>query len=203
MEGNVIEIILQVLTLLAVVLGLWHSIRKLAADFDAKIDRLDERLGGRIDKLDAKFDGQIAALGEQLGGRIDKLDAKFDGQIAALGEQLGGRIDKLDAKLSGQIAAHDEQLGGLDERLGGRIDKLDAKFDGKIDRLGGELRTEIRGVRTELTARIDAVQEELVNTRLHLSDRVSRLEGAVSRAIPPRTRPKVRLTGASETGRAP
>ena len=73
-------------------------------------------------------------------------------------------------------------LGAFGFRVASR---LYGKLDGKIDKLGGDLRAEIRGVRTELTARIDAVHGELIDTRVHLSDRVARLEGAVLGAAAP------------------
>ena len=92
--------------------------------------------------------------------------------------KLDHKIEKLDDKLTGQMGALDDKLTA---RIDGKIDSLDAK----IDKLGGDLRAEIRGVRTELTARIDAVHGELIDTRVHLSDRVSRLEGAVLGAAAP------------------
>lgn len=101
------------------------------------------------------------ALGTFVHKVTSKLDEKLTGQIGALDKKFDGRIDKLDDKLTA------------------RIDSKFDKLDRKIDKLGADLRTEIRGVRTELTARIDTVHAELIETRVHLSDRVSRLEGAV------------------------
>ena len=130
--------------------------------------------------------GSVLGVGVLLGAFVhrvtSKLDEKLTGQIGALDGKLTGQIGALDDKLTARI---DGKIDSLDEKLTGQIGALDAKFDAKIDKLGGDLRAEIRGVRTELTARIDAVHGELIDTRVHLSDRVSRLEGAVLGAAAP------------------
>ncbi|MBE7216830.1 hypothetical protein MK852_19550 [Shewanella benthica] len=43
-------------------------------ELDAKIDRSDERLHGRMDKLDAKID----RVGIELNAKIDRVDGKID-----------------------------------------------------------------------------------------------------------------------------
>lgn len=123
----------------------------------------------------------LAALGLGLWLSGRKLTAGFDAKFDKLDAKFDVKIDKLDAKF-------DAKIDKLDAKLSAKIEKLEAKLDAELKDVRSEmkdLRTEIKDVRTELTVRIDAVHKELVNTRVHLSDRVSRLEGAVLGAIAP------------------
>lgn len=113
--------------------------------------------------------------------------------VIGVGGTIGGLTFAAIRKLSAEMKEFRAELGGVRDELRGEItgvrDKLDREVAGlrtEIISVRTELRGEIAGVRTELRAvegrlgrRIDAVREELVETRVAVTDRVARLEDKV------------------------
>ena len=90
-----VESVAQIATVLLSLVGLiWHQQRG--------FNRLEDKLGGRIDRLDDKFEARFDKLDDKLGGRIDKLDDKFE-----------ARFDKLET----QVVSNGERLARIEGRL--------------------------------------------------------------------------------------
>lgn len=64
-------------------------------------------------------------------------------------------------------------------RLEDKLESELAAVRGETREEIGSLRTELRGVEQRLGDRIDAVRDELVETRVAMTDRVARIEGRV------------------------
>ncbi len=77
--------------------------------------------------------------------------------------------------LLGGIVLASRSLNAQREELKGDIGKLRTELKGEI----AAMRAELRGVEAQLGGRIDAVRDELVETRVAMADRVARIEGRV------------------------
>ena len=72
-------------------------------DVEAKLEKLDTKLGKRLNDLDTKIgklDSQLTARMDNLDMKIDKLEAKMDTKIDKLDAKWDTKIDKLDAKMT-------------------------------------------------------------------------------------------------------
>jgi hypothetical protein len=67
-------------------------------------------LAERIDRLDEKLTGKIENESKALNGRIDALDAKLTGKIESGNNALDTKMQGLDAKLTGEIRTLDAKL---------------------------------------------------------------------------------------------
>lgn len=77
--------------------------------------------------------------------------------------------------LLGGIVVASRSLNAQRAELKGDIGKLRTELKGEI----AAMRAELRGVEAQLGGRIDAVRDELVETRVAMADRVARIEGRV------------------------
>ena len=78
---------------------------------DARIDKMESRLGARIDKLES-------GLESRLGARIDKVESGLESRLGARIDKVESRLTTIDEKLV-RIGATQEEHGRL---LGGMAD---------------------------------------------------------------------------------
>ncbi|MEJ1921924.1 response regulator [Microbacterium sp. KHB019] len=112
-----VEMITMLIGIVSILLALAGAFGWMIHRMDVLENRLEGKLGARIDAGDERLGARIDALDEKLGARIDAGDERLGARIDAGDERLGARIDALDEKLGARIDA-------LDEKLGARIDKV-------------------------------------------------------------------------------
>ncbi len=97
------------------------------------------------------------------------------GSAGGLAALILPRQRRLEDKLESEVASVRGEIGGLGTRLRGEIAQLRTELRAEIGALG----TDLRGMEGRLGGRIDAVRDELVETRVAMADRVARIEGRV------------------------
>ena len=118
--------------------------RELRTDMRTEVEGLEERLTKRIDEQDAK----LARLDERLG-RLEQGQARMDERLETLDERLGrleqgqarlderlGRQEQEQARLNGVLETLPERLGRLEQeqaRLNGVLETLRAGFSYRVD----------------------------------------------------------------------
>jgi len=83
-------------------------------DVNAKLEKLDVKLSGRMDGFDAK---------------LEKLDAKLSGRMDGLEAKLGGRVDGLEAKLSGRVDGLEAKIEKLSTEQRAESREINARLD--------------------------------------------------------------------------
>ena len=116
----------------------------------------------RIQRTELK--GDIGKLRSEIKGELGTLRTELKGDIGTLRTEIKGDIGTLRTEIKGELASVRKE--GVEGRT--RLEKQIA--DG---------RTALRGVEKRLGGRIDAVRDELVETRVTMADRVARIEGRV------------------------
>ena len=92
------------------------------------VERVEERLGNRIDRVEARLE-------ERLGNRIDQVNGRID----RVEESLGQRIDLVKKELNGRIDRVEENLGQRIELVSNRIDRVEESLGQRIELVSSDL----------------------------------------------------------------
>ena len=142
---------------LAAVIGLCATTIGIQIRFFSVLKTDMRSLNGRIINLGDHVERVEERLEERLGKRIDRVNDRIDRVEAQLEERLGNRIDRVEERLGQRIDLVNSRIDRVEENLGQRIDLV----NGRIDRVEEGLGQRIELAREELNGRIELVSRDL------------------------------------------